>query len=359
MYVKPLPNIKISETIQQEYEEDDKSLKQYLKDSDYGTDKDRLDSELKKNLAGIECEDNEVKTLYDDIKQLTYGNTSNKLIEGTESFVDGIKDYVARIIRMIKNFATYLYELFANKVKRLRNRYNKIKFKLQSEGIKVGKEIPYSLSIRRLSTTPKIISTPTFITNSLDIVSDFYKDVMSGYNAIRKVGVVSPDKDTFELSKDVGKAYGKSISPGSVNQTLMQSRILPGCKVLKTTISQSDSRFTDTDVIFTQVSTFPNDLLITFNADRSIVESILNKVKTLTDLIENEHKSVSSLSRDFEREVMKVYDTTKYPTDKAKRDALHYFNWLQQYQRKAVTLPLLYVIDTLNAALDYCRESIG
>ena len=92
--------------------------------------------------------------------------------------------------------------------------------------------------------------------------------------------------------------------------------------------------------------------------DMGLVNDLVKIADNFIGLIEKDHKSQSSLSRQFERGVLGISNPSLYNEGDSRKGAYRYFNWLVTFQQHAINIPLLYCFDALFAALDFCKANL-
>lgn len=356
----------MSESVASSYEKDKKAIDSAIKKSDEPVKAKDAKPTVKENTTNLDEEsfDKDQRPLH---KVKLAGRESLldcdfESVTGNESFVDMIRNGVRELIRIVKNFFTWLWELVYNRVTRISKRVRKLLDRLQGNGVKILTPVNYPSSIWRLAKTPNIPNNPEWIVNSVTEAHVFYKSLMKGQDALKKSAVELPNtvdrRQILNLVEHTTDQYAKAVlGKGITSGVTLLSDKLPGGRQHKVTFSTAEA-----------LGSYTSSMLITpmgsrkqpngFIPDADVVRRILNQVLVAAKDIEGIHKSQSSLTREFEKVVNTLIRNGKYETKDGSKAAYQYYTWLIGFQQKSINSPLMYVFSVLNAAMDFCESSI-
>lgn len=145
-------NPSVSDTIFDEYDNDKTNIDKILDDNPQ--ESDRVEKEFKSNLKELETAVGNESITMGSFKtlELAHSNVYNRLkhfkgmiglggsINGSEGFLDSLKEGFRKIIKLIKEFFLYFYEIFTNRTKQLGKELAKATTKLKAKGLAINKD---------------------------------------------------------------------------------------------------------------------------------------------------------------------------------------------------------------------------
>lgn len=339
-----------------EYEGDKKNFDRYINDPDVDTSKNKKIEKINQTSPGVDIEGDE----FFDIDQAVLDYPDDVWdVSGTEGFVESVQEGIRKLIRLVRNAFIFIYEIVFNKVQRVKYRYTNVESEIRSRGIKQG-YVKYPKSAIKLWLRGGYPETGRWIGTSLDAVTSIYKKNKAAQDTIKTLtssaSVFSSKKESQDYVLKTAREYANVICP-SHQPTYSSTDLLPGGKVIRVSYAPINNPLGTKVEIHRIQGQSPAGK--SFIPETTAVSTIMSKALILIKLINEDHKSPSSLSRDFEKyvnglhaELLKKGGVSPHPT-------LGYFNWVIGFQKRSISIVLQYVFGVIFAALEFCESNLG
>lgn len=269
-------------------------------------------------------------------------------VDGLEA-AGNVKKIIDILIQAAKDAVHWIMNLINNRVSRIDNRAYRIGLDRKRQGIE-NKEVNYPAGIRRLIAPLKVSLDPNWVNVALTDVNTFYTGAIKAYKSltasINKVNV-----SQFDLASAIEHALvGVSSAMGLDREgTDYMTEVLPGNRRLVME-DVMDGDTTQIKLYFRASTTDVKLVSKTFEPSSFMIDETINVIKKTIANIRSNQSTVSQLYRTFEKTVRAYENNSEIKLNAQQRE---YLNWLVRFNKKLMTMTLQYVLNALDAGLDF------
>jgi len=310
--------------------------------------KDSVKEEDKSTVDGLESILQRFTTV--DGTSVLFNNQTSAImyVDGLEA-AGNVKKIIDILIQAAKDAVHWIMNLINNRVSRIDNRAYRVGLDRKRQGIE-NKEVNYPAGIRRLIAPLKVSLDPNWVHAALGDVNTFYNDVIKAYKTLTG-SIEKANAPQFDLNSQIqttlagvagamhldreGGDYMTDVLPG--NRRLVMEDVVDG----NTSQIKLYFRASTTDVKLVSK---------TFEPSSFMIDETMNVIKKIISNIRSNQSTVSQLYRTFEKAV-RAYESNNEITLNAQQR--EYLNWLIRFNKKLMTMTLQYVLNALDAGLDF------
>lgn len=263
------------------------------------------------------------------------------------------KKFIDFLIQLAKDAVDFILNLINNRVARITNKELKVSLHRKRDGI-VNGVVKYPAGMRRLVHPLKMSTDPNWVNSVLKEVDSFYTDSIKGYKLltgkIKETGNpgFNIDSEIADAIKAVSKAMGMKLSGDKY-----ETEVLPGNK--RFVFENVTNGNTGQIGIFFQASATEAKLKdVEYVPTSFMVDDTLGTIKKLIVTIRSNQSTISQLYRTFEKETKSYQNTTANLSTEQKE----YLNWLIRFNKRLMTVSIQYVLNCLDAALDFINAGV-
>lgn len=294
-------------------------------------------------------------TLFETTKP--FENLDDVTVEGSESASGTIKRIVGNLINMIKDAARFIMDLINNKISRLGNRLANFEIERKRKGIKPN-EVRYPHTTQRLIIPSIITSNPNFLVDSIEKVYTFYDMSIKVHEKlkgeIRKIKGENVQEEANVFLDGVIKLF-KMTSGHIDNEHRYFTEVLPGNRkmyLLYPAVVSSPGNSAN----FIDATGYNKLDSASFTPTSSMIDNLTSSLNKLYTKIKEHHKAMSTLTREFEKEVFTYYKENDFKVISERKKLVEFLFGLD---KKLNTLTIQYVYRSMDAGLDVCEACLN
>lgn len=274
------------------------------------------------------------------------------IVDGVEAATK-IKNVIQFLVQLAKDAVDFILNLINNRVARLDNREFKVSTNRKRDGL-INGPVKYPGTIRRLFDPLTISLDPNWVMGSLNNLNRFYGDTVKVYRDL-----TSLIKDAGQSSFNIDEQLDKTLAVVKKHLELDKqgegyvSKILPGNRLLVVDTPTADT-LSKVGIYFQSSTTVLKLRSPEYEPSGPMIDNTLISVrKTIKDIRSNQ-STISQLYRDFEK-AAKAFERDNVSMTPDQRI---YLNWLVRFNKRLMTLNIQYVLNGLDAGLDFVQTGI-
>lgn len=272
-------------------------------------------------------------------------------VEGSDKPISWIKYF----IQLAKEAVDFLLNFINNRIARIDNRSYRIHLDRKRMGIKSG-EVNYPAGVRRLIVPLTVSTNPGWVADSIDNLRNFYKQSMMAYRVLLGKIKDAGDENIYlpaaieSTIRDVAKCFNM----GNAGESYI-SDILPGNRRLYLN-NERDGNTGAIGIFFASAGTDVRLRATSFTPTGYLVDNTLKSIDSTVKEIRSNQSTVSQLYRTFEREANKLQGIDNL---RMGADGRQYLGWLIRFNKRLTNMILIYVINGLDAGLDFTKATVN
>lgn len=314
--------------------------------------KDDVKEEDKKDVDGLESV----------LQRFTsYGAITLPILEEerTVPIVDGVeaagkvRSFINFLIQLAKDAVAFILNLINNRIARLDNREFRVSTNRKRDGF-VSHDVKYPSNIRRLIDPLTISLDPNWVKVSLNNVNKYYINTVKTYQKLTDL-IKDTDHKDFDLAYQLNKTMDviKTTMGFSNEGAGLISEILPGNRRL--TMDPPNPFNLDKVGIYFQASTNMVKLYSDeYEPNGPMIDGVLKTIRNTVKDIRSNQSTISQLYRTFEKEAKK-FQVTNSDLGLEQRQ---YLNWLIRVNKRLMTVNLQYILNCMDAGLDFVNSGL-